>query len=41
MATLRSFAINQFRAAGHVNIVAGLRQMSPRPLRATTFFGLS
>ncbi|WP_234442964.1 ISAs1 family transposase [Streptomyces cellulosae] len=28
MATLRSFAINQLRAAGHVNIAAGLREMS-------------
>jgi predicted transposase YbfD/YdcC len=27
MATLRSFAINQLRAAGHANIAAGLREM--------------
>ncbi|WP_461092307.1 ISAs1 family transposase, partial [Streptomyces incanus] len=31
MATLRSFAINQLRAAGHTNIAAGLREMSLRP----------
>lgn len=35
MATLRSFAINQLRAAGHTNIAAGLREMSrTRPLAA-------
>ncbi|MGW3722635.1 transposase family protein [Streptomyces sp. NPDC005133] len=28
MATLRSFAINTLRAAGHTNIAAGLREMS-------------
>ena len=28
MATLRSFAINTLRAAGHANIAAGLREMS-------------
>ncbi|WP_456341174.1 hypothetical protein [Streptomyces triticagri] len=28
MATLRSFAINALRAAGHTNIAAGLREMS-------------
>jgi predicted transposase YbfD/YdcC len=28
MATLRSFAINQLRTAGHTNIAAGLREMS-------------
>jgi len=31
MATLRSFAINQLRAAGHPNIAAGLREMSYQP----------
>jgi predicted transposase YbfD/YdcC len=31
MATLRNFAINQFRAAGHTNIAAGLREMSLHP----------
>jgi hypothetical protein len=31
MATLRSFAINQLRAAGHTNIAAGLREMSYEP----------
>jgi hypothetical protein len=31
MATLRSFAINQLRAAGHPNIAAGLRDMSYDP----------
>ena len=35
MATLRSFAINQLRDAGHTNIAAGLRR-SPPPLRAAT-----
>ncbi|WP_412079166.1 ISAs1 family transposase [Streptomyces xanthophaeus] len=33
MATLRSFAINQLRAAGHTNIAAGLREMSYEPFR--------
>jgi predicted transposase YbfD/YdcC len=28
MATLRSFAVNTPRAAGHTNIAAGLREMS-------------
>ncbi|MFF4761083.1 hypothetical protein [Streptomyces sp. NPDC001292] len=31
MATLRSFAINQLRAAGHTNSAAGLREMSYEP----------
>ncbi|MEV6013539.1 ISAs1 family transposase [Streptomyces sp. NPDC051976] len=31
MATLRSFAINCLRAAGHHNIAAGLREMSYEP----------
>ncbi|MFE0739243.1 hypothetical protein [Streptomyces sp. NPDC058855] len=31
MATLRSFAINCLRAAGHHNITAGLREMSYEP----------
>ena len=31
MATLRSFAINCLRAAGHHNIPAGLREMSYEP----------
>ncbi|MFF3460681.1 ISAs1 family transposase, partial [Streptomyces sp. NPDC002730] len=31
MATLRSFAINQLRAAGHTNTAAGLREMSYDP----------
>ena len=31
MATLRSFAINQLRTAGHSNIAAGLREMSYEP----------
>jgi hypothetical protein len=31
MATLRGFAINQLRAAGHPNIAAGLREMSYEP----------
>ncbi|GAA3865884.1 hypothetical protein [Streptomyces lannensis] len=33
MATLRSFAINQLRAAGQPNIAAGLREMSYQPFR--------
>jgi predicted transposase YbfD/YdcC len=42
MATLRSFAINQLRAAGHTNIAAGLREMSLRPFeRPLTLLGLS
>ncbi|WP_200262099.1 transposase [Streptomyces sp. HSG2] len=31
VATLRSFAINQLRAAGHTNIAAGLRTTALRP----------
>jgi hypothetical protein len=34
MATLRSFAINQLRTAGHTNIAAGLRTM-PRGAKET------
>ena len=42
MATLRSFAINQLRAAGHTNIAAGLREMSFRPFeRPLTLLGLN
>ncbi|MGW3742118.1 ISAs1 family transposase [Streptomyces sp. NPDC005146] len=42
MATLRSFAINQLRAAGHTNIAAGLREMSLHPFeRPLTLLGLS
>ncbi|SHN37357.1 Transposase DDE domain-containing protein [Actinacidiphila paucisporea] len=42
MATLRSFAINQLRAAGHTNIAAGLREMSLRPFeRPLTLLGLN
>ncbi|MGW0999832.1 hypothetical protein [Streptomyces sp. NPDC002520] len=33
MATLRSFAINRLRAAGHANIAVGLREMSHEPFR--------
>ncbi|MCX5426179.1 ISAs1 family transposase [Streptomyces sp. NBC_00078] len=33
MATLRSFAINVLRAAGHANIAAGIREMSYEPFR--------
>jgi predicted transposase YbfD/YdcC len=33
MATLRSFAINALRAAGHTNIAAGLREMSYNSFR--------
>jgi predicted transposase YbfD/YdcC len=33
MATLRSFAINVLRAAGHTNIAAGIREMSYEPFR--------
>jgi predicted transposase YbfD/YdcC len=41
MATLRSFAINQLRAAGHTNIAAALREMSLRPFeRPLTLLGL-
>lgn len=31
MAVLRSFAINQLRAAGHTDIAAGLRTTALRP----------
>ncbi|WP_169317370.1 hypothetical protein [Actinacidiphila oryziradicis] len=31
MATLRNFAINHPRTAGHTNIAAGLREMSYEP----------
>ncbi|MEU0664199.1 transposase [Streptomyces lavendulocolor] len=42
MATLRSFAINQLRTAGHTNIAAGLREMSLRPFeRPLNLLGLS
>lgn len=34
MATLRSFAINQLRTAGHTNIAAGIREMSYQPSTA-------
>ena len=41
MATLRSFAINRLRAAGHHNIAAGLREMSYEPFtRLLTLLGL-
>ncbi|WP_447028794.1 ISAs1 family transposase [Streptomyces hypolithicus] len=41
MATLRSFAINQLRAAGHTNIAAGLREMALRPFeRPLALIGL-
>lgn len=41
MATLRSFAINRLRAAGHHNIAAGLREMSYEPFtRPLTLLGL-
>ncbi|MBB5939241.1 putative transposase YbfD/YdcC [Streptomyces zagrosensis] len=33
MATLRSFAINLLRAAGHTNVAAALREMSYEPFR--------
>lgn len=33
MATLRSFAINVLRAAGHANIAAGIREVSYAPFR--------
>lgn len=42
MATLRSFAINQLRHAGHTNIAAGLREMALHPFeRPLTLLGLS
>ncbi|WP_267889915.1 hypothetical protein [Streptomyces sp. NRRL WC-3618] len=34
MATLRSFAINQLRTAGHTNIAAAIREMSYQPSTA-------
>jgi predicted transposase YbfD/YdcC len=41
MATLRSFAINRLRAAGHHNIAAGLREMSYEPFtRPLALLGL-
>ncbi|WP_260696016.1 transposase [Streptomyces sp. IB201691-2A2] len=42
MATLRSFAINQLRVAGHPNIAAGLREMSYQPFhRPLDLLGLA
>ncbi|MEU5894607.1 ISAs1 family transposase [Streptomyces sp. NPDC047461] len=42
MATLRSLAINQLRAAGHPNIAAGLREMSYQPFhRPLDLLGLA
>ena len=42
MATLRSFAINQLRTAGHTNIAAGLRKAARRPYeRPLELLGLS
>lgn len=42
MATLRSFAINQLRAAGHPNTAAGLREMSYQPFhRPLDLLGLA
>jgi predicted transposase YbfD/YdcC len=42
MATLRSFAINQLRTAGHTNIAAGLRTTALRPYeRPLAILGLS
>jgi hypothetical protein len=42
MATLRSFAINQLRTAGHANIAAGLREMSYKPFtRPLALIGLA
>jgi predicted transposase YbfD/YdcC len=42
MATLRSFAINQLRTAGHTNIAAGLREMSYEPFtRPLDLIGLT
>ncbi|WP_254076217.1 hypothetical protein [Streptomyces sp. P3] len=42
MATLRSFAINQLRTAGHTNIAAGLRTTALRPYKQPlTVLGLS
>ncbi|MYR38117.1 hypothetical protein GTX14_18740 [Streptomyces sp. SID4944] len=42
MATLRSFAINRLRDAGHTNIAAGLRTTALRPCeRPLALLGLS
>ncbi|WP_037672373.1 ISAs1 family transposase [Streptomyces griseus] len=42
MATLRGFAINQLRTAGHTNIAAGLRTTALRPYeRPLTVLGLN
>ncbi|MFR9799614.1 ISAs1 family transposase [Streptomyces sp. MS06] len=42
LATLRSFAINQLRIAGHTNIAAGLREMSYEPFtRPLALIGLT
>lgn len=42
MAALRSFAINQLRAARHTHIAAALRDMSLRPFeRPLNLLGLS
>ncbi|MDX3696399.1 hypothetical protein PV726_40100 [Streptomyces europaeiscabiei] len=42
MATLRSFAINQLRTAGHPNIAAGLREMSYEPFtRSLNLLGIA
>ncbi|MDX3315257.1 ISAs1 family transposase [Streptomyces sp. ME08-AFT2] len=42
MATLRSFAINQLRDAGHTNIAAGLRTTALRPYeRPLALLGLN
>ncbi|MFF7600829.1 hypothetical protein [Streptomyces mirabilis] len=41
-AALRSLAVNQFRAAGHRDIAAGVREMSLRPFgRPLKLLGLS
>ncbi|WP_020124104.1 hypothetical protein [Streptomyces canus] len=41
-ATLRSFAIDQLRVAGHTRIAAGLREMSYQPFhRPLDLFGLA
>ena len=42
MATIRSFGINQLRAAGHADIAAGLGEMSLRPFeQPLALLGLS
>ncbi|MFE9139510.1 hypothetical protein [Streptomyces sp. NPDC007355] len=42
MATLHSFAINQLRTAGHINIAAALREMSYEPFtRPLDLIGLT